>query len=225
MHPDLPKHITDILTTPNSFEWAQGHQWFGPTPTTYWTREHIKTAAAKYPTQRSMYNSPDKGALVGAKVWGWHDLLPPEGTSMHAHPLYHTWYNMHNRCNDPRSPHWRRYGGRGITVCKRWSDFDTFVADMGPKPTPEHSIDRKDNDKGYSPGNCRWATRLEQARNTSTVKLTVEKVAAIKASTEPASVLAARYGCSRATVHSVRQGKSWEDVASAPRTFDDGRGF
>ena len=70
------------------------------------------------------------------------------------------------RCHNPRSDHFPKYGGRGITVCDRWrQSFDNFLADLGPAPSPEHSLDRVDNDRGYEPGNCRWATRGEQARN------------------------------------------------------------
>ena len=66
----------------------------------------------------------------------------------------------------PDRHEWKDYGGRGITVCDRWSDYALFVLDMGHRPSPYHSIERKDNNKGYEPGNCRWATNSEQQRNT-----------------------------------------------------------
>ena len=80
-------------------------------------------------------------------------------------PEYRTWKHMRNRCRNPRDAQFYLYGGRGIDVCERWDSFENFLADMGLKPTQSHSIDRINNDEGYSPNNCRWADKSTQARN------------------------------------------------------------
>lgn len=90
---------------------------------------------------------------------------------------YKIWSLMRDRCNNPNNPKYEYYGGKGVTVCKRWDDFACFLADMGKRPTEGHTIDRKDGKLNYCPENCRWSTRKEQARNRSnTVMLTVEGI-------------------------------------------------
>lgn len=80
---------------------------------------------------------------------------------------YSCWRNMRSRCNNKNTPHYDRYGGRGIKVAKRWDSFENFLADMGECPSNKHSIDRVDVDGNYTKSNCRWVTHAVQMRNTS----------------------------------------------------------
>ena len=81
-------------------------------------------------------------------------------------PEHSVWCGMVKRCVNPNAKGYKLYGGRGLTVCERWKEsFNAFYTDMGPRPSPKHSIDRVDNDGNYEPSNCRWATRSQQQRN------------------------------------------------------------
>jgi hypothetical protein len=85
---------------------------------------------------------------------------------------YRIWKAMHTRCGNPNILDFADYGGRGIQVCERWvTSFENFLADMGLRPTPKHSIDRIDVDGPYSPENCRWATPKQQTRNARSNRL------------------------------------------------------
>lgn len=138
------------------------------------------------------------------------------------HPLYLTWKGMIGRCSNAEDAGFANYGARGITVCARWvASFEDFLADMGEKPTPEHSIDRIDNDGGYWCGacaecvaagrasNCRWATRAVQARNTRR-NLWIE----IDGTRRLLSDVCAEHGVSRQLLH-VRVSSGWDLLRAA----------
>jgi len=81
-------------------------------------------------------------------------------------PTYRSWQGMKARCSNPNDPYFHRYGGRGITVCDRWKEFENFLSDVGVRPEGR-TLDRIDPDGNYEPGNFRWATPVEQAQNRS----------------------------------------------------------
>ena len=132
----------------------------------------------------------------------------PDGS---ASPTYVTWQNMIQRCTDPNTACFPRYGGRGISVCERWADFQRFLDDIGERPAGA-SIERIDNAKGYEPGNCRWATPKEQARNRRSTRLLTHA-----GRTQPVAAWAEEYGLP-GTVLGKRLDRGWriEDALALP---------
>lgn len=130
-------------------------------------------------------------------------------TKKSKHPLYSTWRGMMDRCYNPKNDHYKDYGGRGIPVCPRWHDFKNFVEDKHPKPSSNLTLDRIDNDLGYSPANCRWATARTQNlnRRTSLPKLSPEL--SIKD-------IAREYGAPYAAIaRRVKMGRPFDDILDA----------
>ncbi len=127
---------------------------------------------------------------------------------------YYAWVNMRNRCERPTTPYYHRYGGRGIRVCERWGTFANFLADTGEKP-PGMTLDRIDNDRGYEPGNVRWATPAEQAQKRRTSAITAEQVIEVRrrvANGEPQATVARHIGVSTNVVNSVVKRKTWSNI-------------
>jgi hypothetical protein len=85
---------------------------------------------------------------------------------------HNVWLAMRKRCTDPKHPRYYRYGARGITICKRWEKFENFLSDMGECPFPGGSVERKNNDRGYTPSNCCWLPKSQQSKNRSFTKRT-----------------------------------------------------
>lgn len=111
-----------------------------------------------------------RGSLVGGYTQScgclWRERITKHGQTTHYRftGTYTSWKSMKRRCSDPNYHQFKDYGGRGITVCERWLTFENFFADMGQRPKG-HSIERVDNNAGYSPENCVWIVSRDQHKN------------------------------------------------------------
>jgi hypothetical protein len=133
---------------------------------------------------------------------------------MAQRPEYWVWYGMLHRCYNPAATGFKNYGGRGIKVCKRWHKFANFLADMGERPT-NLTLERINNSRGYSPANCRWATRKEQTANKRSHgwnKLTEADAVTIRADPRKYGEIAKDYGVTRPMIGYIKQGKSFAGV-------------
>lgn len=130
-----------------------------------------------------------------------------------ATPEYRSWQMMKNRCLNPLAQDWHRYGGKGITVDPRWFFFDNFLEDMGRRPTPKHTIERKDGTVGYCKENCEWATRETQSRNRACVKLSVDLANDIRAmyagGGQTQHQIAIKYGVTQAMISAIVRNANW----------------
>lgn len=127
-------------------------------------------------------------------------------------PEYYVWAQMWSRCTNEKHESYPNYGGRGIYVCNRWESFENFMKDMGRRPSDCEDIDRKDNNREYSAGNCRWTTKVVNCRNTrKNINLT------LNGKTQPVSAWAEEVGLPYAALADrVRRGWSDEDAIRVP---------
>lgn len=126
-------------------------------------------------------------------------------------PTHQSWAGMFQRCNNPKSKGFARYGGRGISICEDWLVFENFMRDMGERPDGT-SIDRIDNDGNYEPSNCRWATQKTQTNNRS-----VTRTITANGQTLPLTEWSALIGVKPITLEKrVKAGWSDHDVINTP---------
>lgn len=144
------------------------------------------------------------------------DKIPRSRPVVHGHakrkaklPEYDIWVQIKDRCYNENNHAYKNYGGRGIAMCEEWrNNFQAFYVSIGPRPTPKHTLDRLNNEGNYEPGNVKWATRIEQARNTrKNVNLTIDGI------TRCVADWATVTGTSPQTIYTRRKA-GWDDRTS-----------
>lgn len=162
--------------------------------------------------KRILAQSLRKGATVSCGCY-CIEVVSGRGRKLSAgeRRSYMTWQAMTQRCSNPKSPKWHRYGERGIAICERWRKFDNFLADMGERPKGM-TLDRINNDGDYEPSNCRWATPMTQGNNRGN-----NRIVKVGDETMTISEASRRLGGGRSSVrYRLSNGWSEQDAVSIP---------
>jgi hypothetical protein len=140
-------------------------------------------------------------------------LGPKEQHGMSSSPEFNVWRSMLNRCRVPTNKVYQHYGGRGISVCDRWTSFEAFFEDMGPRPSAKHTIERIDNNGNYCPENCQWVTmQVQQNNRRNNVRLTLQ------GRTQTQTQWSMELGIPLSTIrHRKKKGMSDEDALKVKR--------
>ena len=160
--------------------------------------------------QRSSASPALTTTLMGLATMADASISAPWGIT--KLPEYGSYSAMRSRCLSPTHHAYARYGGRGITICERWDSFAAFLEDMGPRPSPQHTIERRDNDGNYEPSNCYWATKAEQNGNRS-----ICRMMPAFGETLSLSAWARKFGIGKELLHRrLADGLSLEDALRLP---------